>query len=486
MENNLSLIEQWKNLQPELIKSFADSLYMISVSIIITVIVGLFLGVVLFLTSNRLLFKNVIIYKTVDFLVNTIRSIPFIILLVFLIPFTLFLLGKSTGPTGAIVPLTVAAIPLFTRLVDTSLNEIDYGVIESAVASGASLKLIVKEVLIPEAMFGIIQSITLTLINLIAFSAMAGVVGGGGIGDLAIRYGYYRFDNFTMWITVILLIILVQFMNKLKKLLTVVFTAFLAITLAACGATSSSNNGGGEKKEIKIGATSGPYADMVNKALKPLLEKKGYTVKVTEFSDYIQPNKALNSGELDANLFQHKIYMKKFAEQNGMDLTALVPVPTAPMGLYSDKVKDLKDLPEGAEVTLPNDPSNAARAYALLAAADLIKIKPDTDVLKITKNDVIENPKKLKFTELEAGQLARSLSSTTLAAVPGNFALAAKFDLTKALILEKMNENNRNNVVVTTANKDKQFAKDLVEIVQSKEFDEIINKDFKGFDKPGK
>ena len=275
-------------------------------------------------------------------------------------------------------------------------------------------------------------------------------------------------------------------MNKLKKLLTVVFTAFLAITLAACGATSSRNKGGGEKKEVKIGATSGPYADMVNKALKPLLEKKGYTVKVTEFSDYIQPNKALNSGELDANLFQHKIYMKKFAEQNGMDLTALVPVPTAPMGLYSDKVKDLKDLPEGAEVTLPNDPSNAARAYALLAAADLIKIKPNTDVLKITKNDVVENPKKLKFTELEAGQLARSLSSTTLAAVPGNFALAAKFDLTKALILEKMNENNRNNVVVTTANKDKQFAKDLVEIVQSKEFDEIINKDFKGFDKPGK
>ena len=274
-------------------------------------------------------------------------------------------------------------------------------------------------------------------------------------------------------------------MNKLKKILTIVFTAFLAITLAACGATSSNNNSG-EKKEVKIGATSGPYADMVNKGLKPLLEKKGYTVKVTEFSDYIQPNKALNSGELDANLFQHKIYMKKFAEQNGMDLTALAPVPTAPMGLYSDKVKDLKDLPEGAEVTLPNDPSNAARAYALLAAADLIKIKPNTDVLKITKNDVVENPKKLKFTELEAGQLARSLSSTTLAAVPGNFALAAKFDLTKALILEKMNENNRNNVVVITANKDKQFAKDLAEIVQSKEFDEIINKDFKGFDKPGK
>ena len=274
-------------------------------------------------------------------------------------------------------------------------------------------------------------------------------------------------------------------MTKLKKILTIAFTALLAISLTACGA-SNSNSNSGEKKEVKIGATSGPYADMVNKAIKPLLEKKGYSVKVTEFSDYIQPNKALNSGELDANLFQHKIYMKKFAEQNNMDLTALVPVPTAPMGLYSDKVKDLKDLPDGAEVTLPNDPSNAARAYALLAAADLIKIKPDTDILKITKNDVIENPKNLKFTELEAGQLARSLSSTTLSAVPGNFALAAKFDLTKALKLEKMNENNRNNIVVTTANKDSQLSKDLIEIVQSKEFDEIIDKEFKGFDKPEK
>ena len=273
-------------------------------------------------------------------------------------------------------------------------------------------------------------------------------------------------------------------MTKFKKILTLLFAGVLALTLTACGAKSSDNATTTEKKELKIGATSGPYADMVNKALKPLLEKKGYTVKVTEFSDYIQPNKALNSGELDANLFQHKIYMKKFAETNKMELTDIVQVPTAPMGLYSEKVKSLSEVPEGAEVTLPNDPSNAARAYALLAEAGLIKIKENTDVLKITKNDVVDNPKNLKFTELEAGQLARTVSSAGIAAVPGNFALAAKFYLTKALKLEKMNENNRNNVVVTTANKDKQFVKDLVEVVKSKEFDEIINKDFKGFDKP--
>ena len=210
MNNKESLLTSWQNLRPELTQAFIDSFYMISVSIIITIIVGLFLGIVLFLTNNRLLFKNKIIYRVVDVVVNTIRSIPFIILLVFLLPLTLFLVGKSTGPTGAIVPLTCAAIPLFTRLVDTALNEIDYGIIEASVASGAGIFLIIKDVLIPEALYGIIQSITLTLINLIAFSAMAGVVGGGGIGDLAIRYGYYRFDNFTMWVTVILLIIIVQ------------------------------------------------------------------------------------------------------------------------------------------------------------------------------------------------------------------------------------------------------------------------------------
>lgn len=209
------LSEKWLELKPELIKASLDSLYMIGVSIVITVVIGLYLGVVLFLASHRLLWKNNLAYTVIDFVINTIRSIPFIILLVFLIPLTIFLTGKSTGPAGAIVPLTVAAIPLFTRLVFNTLNEIDTGIIEAAVSSGAKISLIVKEVLIPESLYGIIQGITLTLINLVAFSAMAGVVGGGGIGDLAIRYGYYRFDNFTMWVTVILLILVVQVIQKL-------------------------------------------------------------------------------------------------------------------------------------------------------------------------------------------------------------------------------------------------------------------------------
>ena len=266
-----------------------------------------------------------------------------------------------------------------------------------------------------------------------------------------------------------------------KRLLTAILGATLLIT--GCSSKKEETTGTDNAKNIKIGATSGPYADMTKKALKPLLEKKGYKVEVVEFSDYIRPNQALNNGEIDANLFQHKVYMEKFAKEHNMDLTALVQVPTAPMGIYSNKVKSFDELKDGAEYTLPNDPSNAARAYVLLSRAGVIKIK-DVDVLKVTKNDVTENPKNIKFTDLEAGQLARSLGSTDLAAVPGNFALAAKFDLTTALILEKMNDNNRNNVVVKTDKKDSQLAKDLVEVVKSKEFDEIIDKDFKGFDKP--
>ncbi|WAW14800.1 MetQ/NlpA family ABC transporter substrate-binding protein [Peptostreptococcus equinus] len=277
---------------------------------------------------------------------------------------------------------------------------------------------------------------------------------------------------------------------KIKKTLSIGLATIITLTtLVGCGTRktdekASTSNSNQKIQEVKIGATSGPYSDMVNKAIKPLLEKKGYKISIVEFTDYIRPNHALNDKEIDANLFQHKIYMDKFAKENNMDLTALVQVPTAPMGLYSDKIKDINKIQDKAEVTLPNDPSNAARAYILLSEAGLIKLKKDIDPLKASQKDIIENPKHLQFTELEAAQLARSLSSSTISAVPGNFALAANFDLTTALKLEKMTDNNRNNIVVKSENKDSKLSKDLISIVKSKEFDEIINTDFKGFDKP--
>ena len=118
-----------------------------------------------------------------------------------------------------------------------------------------------------------------------------------------------------------------------------------------------------ESKEIKFGATAGPYSDMLTKAIIPGLEEKGYTVEITEFSDYIQPNNALDNGDIDANLFQHTIYLEDFAKQNNMDLTALITVPTAPMGIYSNSYKSLDEIKDGSTIAIPNDPTNAARAF---------------------------------------------------------------------------------------------------------------------------
>ncbi|MFC4801650.1 MetQ/NlpA family ABC transporter substrate-binding protein [Neobacillus sp. GCM10023253] len=274
----------------------------------------------------------------------------------------------------------------------------------------------------------------------------------------------------------------------MKKWLTSILLLCVVFALAACGSNTEKAASGKEKatesKDIKIGATAGPYSDMVTKAIKPGLEKKGYKVELVEFSDYIQPNKALNNGDIDANLFQHTIYLQNFAKENNMDLTALISVPTAPMGIYSNTIKSIKDVKEGATVTLPNDPTNAARALNTLRDAGLITIKADADPLKVSEKDIAENKKNLKFQPIEAGQLPRSVESADLAAVPGNFALAAKMNLLDALTLEEMADNYRNIVAVKTSNKDSQLSKDIKAVVESADFEKVIDDQFKGFGKP--
>lgn len=271
--------------------------------------------------------------------------------------------------------------------------------------------------------------------------------------------------------------------TKVRKRI-LLFIAILAITvLAACGA-GGNEKVDEEKKTIQFGATSGPYSDMVNKAIKPLLEEKGYTVENTEFSDYIQPNNALHNGDIDANLFQHKIYYESFAEENGMDLSELIIVPTAPMGLFSNKYSSVDEIEDGSTITVANDPTNLARTLIMLQDEGLITIADDVDPLRAAIADIEENLKNLKFHEIEAGQLPRTVDSEDLAAVPGNFALAADFDLLAALALENMPDDYRNRVVVNTKDIDQPWAKDIIEVIESPEFEEIIDTEFQGFGKP--
>jgi len=197
-------------LKSELGQAVLDSGKMIGTAMIISLIIGGALGLILYLTSNKLFFKNKVINSIAGFFVNIIRSLPFVILLVLLIPFTNIVVGSSIGPEAAAVPITIASIAFFARLSEGAFSEVDNGVIEAAISSGASLPLILSDVLIVEAFPSLIRAVTVNLVSLIGFSAMAGIVGGGGIGDLAIRYGYYRYETGVMIVTVLILVILVQ------------------------------------------------------------------------------------------------------------------------------------------------------------------------------------------------------------------------------------------------------------------------------------
>lgn len=193
-----------------LLPALGDTIYMSFLATFFAVIIGFFLAIILILTSKDGLKENLKVYRTLDVIINTLRSFPFIILMIILFPLTKFLIGKSIGTTAAIIPLTIGAAPFIARLIESALKEVEVGVIEAAKSFGASDFQIIFKVMIIEALPAIISAITLTLITVIGFSAMAGAVGGGGLGDVAIKYGYYRFQTDTMIYTVLILIALVQ------------------------------------------------------------------------------------------------------------------------------------------------------------------------------------------------------------------------------------------------------------------------------------
>ena len=187
-----------------------QTLDMVLVSCLFAVVFGLPLGVFLFVTRHPHLFKRPVLHVVLGFAVNMLRSIPFIILLVAITPITRLIVGTSIGTTAAMVPLAISAIPFFARLVETALSEVPVGLIEASLSMGATLMQIVCKVLIPEAQSGLVRGVTLTLITLVGYSAMAGAIGGGGLGNVAIMYGYERFDIHIMIVTVVILIAMVQ------------------------------------------------------------------------------------------------------------------------------------------------------------------------------------------------------------------------------------------------------------------------------------
>lgn len=238
----------------------------------------------------------------------------------------------------------------------------------------------------------------------------------------------------------------------------------------------------GDLEKIVVGATPAPHAEILN-ASKDILKEKGYELVVKEYTDYVQPNLALDSGDLDANYFQHQPYLDQFNEQNKTNLVSAAAIHYEPFGIYAGKTKSLEELKEGAQIAVPNDVSNEARALLLLADNGLIELKEGVE-LEATKNDIVKNEKNFKIIEVEAAQLPRSLGDVDVAVINGNYAIEAGLKVSEALAVEDAKSvaatRYSNIVAVRSGDESNEKTKALVEALTSEEVKKFINDKYDG------
>lgn len=250
------------------------------------------------------------------------------------------------------------------------------------------------------------------------------------------------------------------------------FKTLLAAAFILGGATALAG-------ELKVGATPVPHAELLN-LVKEDLKTEGVDLKVVEFTDYVTPNLALAEGELDANFFQHFPYLEKFSNERGLNLVSAGKIHVEPLGVFSQKIKDIKDLPNKATIAIPSDPSNGGRALILLHNNGIIKLNDPTN-LYVTEFDIVENPKKLKFKPIEAAQLPRVLPDVEAAVINGNYALEAGFSpVEDSLLLEGAESPYANIIAVKSGDESKEDIQKLLKALQSKKVSDYIGANYKG------
>ena len=266
---------------------------------------------------------------------------------------------------------------------------------------------------------------------------------------------------------------------KLKKILS----ALAVMMTAAVIFTGCNNDNGGASKEaknLKVGATPVPHAELLEQ-VKPTLKEEGINLEIIEFSDYVQPNVALNDKELDANFFQHEPYLNDFVkEHKEMKLKNAAGIHIEPMGVYSRKINDLKDIKEGASISIPNDPTNGGRALMLLEKAGLLKLKEGVNETA-TVQDVVENPKNLKFEEVEAAQVPRTLEDVDAAVINTNYAMQIDLVPTKdALFMEDSTSPYVNIIAVREGDENRPEIQSLIKALKSEKIKKFIEEKYKG------
>lgn len=463
-----------------LLESLWQTVYMVFIASFLSIILGLGLGVALFSTRKQQLLTNPLLNQILSFIVNVVRSVPFIILMIAIIPFTRLLVGSTIGTNAAIVPLTLAAIPFYARIAEAAFLEVPTGLREAALAMGATPLQTIYKILIPEALPSLINGATLTVIALIGYSAMAGAVGGGGLGELAIQYGYQRFDVMVMLQTVVILVVLVQLIQwlgdiaarhrSLKWIGLSVAILWVAVLMSLFWHDRPVTD------TLKVGIVSGPMSPVMQVAQQVAEQKYGLHIKVVEFDDYILPNSAVNDGELDANIFQHVPYLDSQIAARGYKLAPIAKTFVYPMGIYSRKVSSISQLRVNAVIGIPNDPSNEGRALLLLQKAKLIALRPKVGLLA-TPNDITANPEHLQITTLDAAQLARVVPDVDAVVLNNDYVTPAGFKPSDAIFVEGP-DSPYANIIVARSNDNDPLLQKLILVMHSRPVVEEVYKLF--------
>lgn len=287
----------------------------------------------------------------------------------------------------------------------------------------------------------------------------------------------------------------------MRKVIAGVLMGAAVLSLAACGktgtaattaaqaaesqdtqadSTEAAADTTGDKKEIVYGKSQGPYTELFEAAIVPILEKEGYTVNGVDFSDLQTADIGLNDGDVDVNVEQHIAYMENFNANYNADLVALSPIPTVPAGVYSAKYKSVDEIPDGAKVAVPNDASNTARCYLMLQKIGWIKLADDVDPSAVTQDDIVENPHNIEFTEMKSLTIPATIQDFDYVAITGSVVYNAGIDPSTALAIEDIQDHLVLQVVVKEENRDAEWAKAIVDAYHSDEFKQYMEENNDG------
>lgn len=491
-------------LNDSLWPAFVETIEMMVLAGILSTIFGVLLGILLNVLSPNGISKNKIAYNIISTIINMIRSIPFLILGVLAIPFTMWvtgIFGRATffGALASCVPLTIASTAFIAKVVESSTAEVSPQLIEAGLSLGLSKTQIVTKILLKEALPSIINGISLAMVSLLGISAVVVAWSGGGLGSLAKLVGVDDGDTASMLIIVLVIIIIVLVIqvvgNILYKLVkeskkfklsyvTIPFTVLSLVVLIACNVSFDA------KARIVVGGMANPSAPVINN-IKEDFEKEGYDLELEIFSEFALGNPALASGTVDATLFQHTPYLNSYLSSNpSVDFTVAATIYYPLFGGYSKTITNVSQIKSGDTIAIPNDVSNGVRALKLLDNANIISITIPDDLTGVSMTDLTKignytNNKNIKIELADAANCALAAKNGTaaLGICSYTYASAQGFDVRNDTIVSESTEMQTtyaNILVVRTEDKDKEWVSTLTSLLTSKKSQEFIDEYFEG------